>query len=98
MTQKEYILCAAVLYKGIVISGYRHADCALVLKELLTDHIGFVDTPERKDQGFLTSHNRFVDRREAFKIAKANNQIWHKMHDDADDIELTSEDLYYNEI
>ncbi len=97
MAQKEFILCAAVTYKGVIISGYRHSDCADVLKDLLSEHLGFVDTPERKDQGFLTSHNRFVDRKEAFKIAKANNQIWHKMHDDVDGIELTSEDLYYHE-
>ncbi len=98
MAQKEFILCAAVNYKGIIVSGYRHGDCADVLKDLLSEHIGFVDTPERKDQGFLTSHNRFVDRKEAFVIAKANNQIWHKLHDGVEEGQLTSEDLYYNEI
>jgi hypothetical protein len=33
------------------------------------------ESEHRKHQGFLTSEDRYVDRREAWKIAKENNQI-----------------------
>ncbi len=43
----------------------------------------------------MTSKGRYVDRIEAFKIAKERNQIFHTMYDDdATERILTSEDLY----
>lgn len=44
------------------------------------------------EQGFLTSKDRFVDRKEALKIAKKRNQIIRKH---GTDNELFSEDLFY---
>ena len=67
----EFILCAALNYNGTIISAARHSDCYAIIKELFTDPV----LPEREHQGFLTSKNRFVDRKEAWKIAKTNNQI-----------------------
>lgn len=89
---KEFILCASIDYNGTIISGRRHHDCYRILKELLGD----VETPDRDKQGFLTSNNRHVSRKEAFIIARDNNQIFHNIHDGKEDVELTSEDLYYN--
>ena len=89
--RKEFILCAAINYHGTIISGFRHADCYSLLKSLLPQ---ISEEPERKDQGFLTSQNRFVDRKEAFQIAKEQKQIIHHLFDDVDDNLLTSEDLY----
>jgi len=62
---KEYILCSAINYKIGVLNitkiGFRHSDCA---------------KPEYPfTEGFLTSKNRFVDRKEAWNIAKEVNQI-----------------------
>ena len=103
MEQKEFIICSAVHFKngaksnvtgvenGTVIFGKRHNDCNNVLRGLLGD---FVAIPEREQQGFLTSNNRYVSRSEAFKIAKSNNQIIHKMFDNDNEGSLTSEDLY----
>jgi hypothetical protein len=94
---KEFILCAAINHQGIIISGHRHADCHKVLNDLLKKYNIIVSEdklPQRKDQGFLTSFNRFVSRKEAFKIAKENNQIIHHMFDDDNEGSLTSEDLY----
>lgn len=110
--QKEYILCAAIHYSdyknddpefinsqprnisaGIVISGHRHHNC-------IATWFALTKIPTRKpehQQGFLTSLNRFVDRKEAFLIAKNNGQLLSpNLHDQgnaAGNI-LTSEDLY----
>lgn len=91
--QKEYILCAAMLYKDIVVPGRRHGDCIKLIESL----IGPVKTefiPKRENQGFLTSHNRYVTRAEAFIIAKDNNQIYHSVHGNDTTGQLISEDLY----
>jgi|TARA_R110000851_G_scaffold112921_4_gene237324 hypothetical protein len=72
--EKEYILCAAIDYGGVIVSGYRHGDCYEVL-EALVGKIEESELPDRNKQGFLTSQNRYVGREEAWVIAKANNQI-----------------------
>jgi len=91
--QKEFIICAAVMYKGNMITGYRHGDCINVIK-LLVEDLNEEDIPDRKDQGFLTSKNRYVSRNEAFKIAQENKQIWHSLHEGVEENQLVSEDLY----
>jgi hypothetical protein len=77
----ESILCAAIWLKsasvyphqpiniphGLVYCGYRH--CSILQQISRIDRISLGIT-----QGFLTSHNRFVDRKEAYHIA-LNNQI-----------------------
>ena len=89
------ILCAAVNYNGTIICGYRHSDCYEVLKKLLglttSDEL-----PGREHQGFLTSDNRFVDRKEAWYIAKENNQIKFGLiaSENNEDSILISENLY----
>jgi hypothetical protein len=93
MARKEFILCASVMFNNRVVSARRHKDCYKLLEGLLGIDINI----SRKDQGFLTSNGRHVDRKEGFKIAKDNDQIWHKMHDDREEGELTSEDLYWDE-
>lgn len=102
---KEFILCSAIHFEngaeptvhgitsGVIVCGRRHGDCYAVLKGIMGD-VDISKLPERDSQGFLTSKNRYVSRVEAFKIAKANNQIIHKMFDDDDEGILTSEDLY----
>jgi hypothetical protein len=105
----EYITCAAIWYKdlptqtypprnvekGIVICGHRHSNCIDTMKSLSnlrTVKFG-PDSVGETVQGFMTSHNRFVDRQEALKIAKLSNQV------DVENlgnpmIGLFSEDLY----
>jgi len=58
--------------KGIVFCGWRHGNCLYQMVALtgLTDY-----EAGRGKQGFLTSDNRFVDRKEAGQIAYASNQI-----------------------
>jgi hypothetical protein len=90
-TEKEYILCAAILYGDTIISGYRHGDCYKVLNKL-----NVIDQPGRESQGFLTSLNRYVDRKEAWKIAKENKQIKFGLEasENGEESILISENLY----
>lgn len=75
------IMSAALKQGSKVYSGKTHADCfRQEPKGVLRD----------AKQGFVTSTNKFVDRKTALKIAKHYNQIKHKhMPED----ELLSEDI-----
>lgn len=86
---------------GLVFAGWRHADCFTLLDAwfvLLDEHERIrIDAihPHQlmgSRQGFLTSCGRFVDRREAWKVAVSAGQV-----EDVENPErgiLTSEDLY----
>jgi len=83
---EEYILCAAIWYDdgvfyehqpfniktGFVICGHRHHNCFMTAYILNKDKKlqGYNEI-----QGFVTNTNNFVDRAEAFRIAKAADQI-----------------------
>lgn len=87
--KSEFILCAGTKIDGKIFYGFRHGDC-----KHLAEQCGIIVTNDNYEDGFLTSMKRFVNRKEAFKIAKNNNQIWHNLFDDVDENILTSEDLY----
>lgn len=70
--------------RGLVFCGYRHYHCLytmVAVTGLATHQAG------EHIQGFLTSHNRFVDRKEGGQIHRANG---HQTQLD----DLFSEDLY----
>ena len=74
------------IVSGFVLSGHRHCNCIanlVVFNKRMSDY-------KIKTQGFLTSDNRFVDRKEAMIIAKRENQLINKTNSDT----LFSEDLY----
>lgn len=97
----ERILCAAIWWddgivrshmpknidSGIVACGWRHHNCFAIASWGFPnrDYLQLEDI-----QGFLTNHDRFVDRKEAFIIAQRAGQI--------DPVELTKfphrEELY----
>lgn len=85
MKTEEYILCAAIRLKfsRVLICGHRHGDCYATL-----EHLNKKVNLTFSRQGFLTSRNRFVNRKEAAKIAFKAKQIQKET-----DI-LISEDLY----
>jgi hypothetical protein len=101
-TPEPYVLCAAVyfpdgkmhadqprnIHKGFVIAGRRHSNCYQVL-EMLGINIGQCD---RGNEGFLTSHNRFINREEAALLAKKRGQIILIKYTPET---LISENLYY---
>jgi hypothetical protein len=74
--------------KGIVFSGWRHGNCMyqMVAIYALRDF-----EAGESIQGFLTSKNRFVDRKEGAKIALACKQIKKLQFSKTD---LYSEDIY----
>jgi hypothetical protein len=92
---KEFIICAAIRIddSGKVYYGHRHNHC---LEALCGELSWFMNRQEvsgiKKTQGFITSQNRFVDRKEGLVIALANDQVLGKKEIRGD--ELYSEDLY----
>lgn len=92
--EREFILCAALNHKGNIICGHRHSDCYATLKDVVK--VNDEDMPQRENQGFITSLNRYVDRKEGWKIAKENNQIqWGlEASENGEDSQLISENLY----
>jgi len=104
----EFIICAASHYDdgivyphqpknvqtGIIIAGRRHHNCINTCQLLMGDKFN-ANKMNRASQGFLTSHDRFLNRKEAFKMALANNQIIHNFYDKTNQSQiLVSEDLY----
>lgn len=93
-----YILCAAIhfddesvhphqpknIMSGFVISGRRHHNVFITLKCLGIDRLLIGDSI----QGFITSDDRFVNRKEAAQIAFDAGQIKEMKNS------LFSEDLY----
>jgi hypothetical protein len=88
---EEKILCAAVKYNNHAVPGRRHNDCYMTL-HLLTGE-ALENLPGREAQGFLTTIGRYVSRKEAYQIARANNQLRMPHVDGCMEL-LTSEDLY----
>ena len=97
MKKVEYLLCAALWYNddkkyehqpnniesGVVFCGRRHHNCFILLS------LAFPDKNKKEvSQGFLTSFDRYVDRKEGAEIALKSGQII-----DATNC-LFSEDLY----
>ena len=90
---------------GFVICGRRHHNCYQTIKSLtnqtpnekIGDIINSMSVEDhRKHQGFITSLDRYVDRKEGWKIAIANNQVQFgkDCSENGDDSILISENLY----
>lgn len=91
---KEFIICAALQVEetGKIYYGHRHSYCI----EAASGELSWTRSRQevsrlKQTQGFITSTNRFVDREEAWKIAKENNQI---IQQSGGEGILYSEDLY----
>jgi hypothetical protein len=86
----ERIVAAAIFYNGVVYSvpaPGRHHDLIRIMKvQGLPDQL-----LDLRNQGFLTSMGRFVDRYEAAKIARAAGQI---IREPTPPDMLTSEDVW----
>lgn len=69
LASAEVCICAAIrLPDGKIFRGHRHHDCIAVAR-LCTD--GDWHPSNTRDQGFITSHNRYVDREEGLRLQKA---------------------------
>lgn len=86
---------------GFVICGRRHHNCYQTITDLKGDvntyfkSLNISEDDYRQHQGFITSFDRYVNRKEGFKIAKEQKQFCHNLHDDEADNILCSEDLYF---
>ena len=88
--REEYIICAAVWFDdgierahqpiniktGLVVCGRRHHNCFMTMGTLVglvkdRNEIGL----QEKEQGFVTSFDRFVTREEAAEIALKQDQF-----------------------
>ena len=104
MFKDEYIICSAIHFQdgetyvhqpkniksGLVVAGMRHHNVFTTIK-YITTNCGVEDSPLkgcRKVQGFLTSKNIFLDRKEGMKLARETGQT------DSTKDELFSEDIY----
>lgn len=98
MRNQEYILCAAIWWndgkiydhqpknieEGFVVCGRRHHNCFMTVYIVRGKKFKSIDG-YKEVQGFLTNTDRFVDRKEAYKI----------VYPDAITVQdLYSEDLY----
>ena len=100
----ERIICAAIWFKdgikrelmpknidkGIVVCGWRHGNCNIILNAIFPKRDYLIKNKDGKTtiQGFLTSDNRFLNRYDAGKIAFEAGQT-SKLID-----YLFSEDIY----
>jgi hypothetical protein len=95
---KKYHFQPVNINSGIVVSGLRHPHCKVILMAWLypdwqndTLQENIKNEVNRKEvQGFITSKQRFVDRREALTIAILAQQITEAKYGN----QLYSEDLY----
>ncbi len=96
-TGVAYLHQPANIPTGYVICGRRHHNCFAV-KMAVMDETNTFGLVERVDlackpemvQGFLTNTDRFVDRKEAFLIAKSAGQLLREKKN----VTLFSEDIY----
>lgn len=92
-----YMFQPVNIKSGIVVSGLRHPHCKTILRSWLypnwqTDSLQDqlkIEINSKEVQGFITSSQRFVDRKEAAKIfVSGGNKLKYSTND------LYSEDLY----
>lgn len=88
----EKIVCAAHQLDGVVVCCIRHFDdVAFAVFALYEKPIDW----KYSEQGFVTNKGRFVDRKEAWRIATRNGQIVRRVGgDEKDGGTLYSENLY----
>lgn len=71
---------------GLMVTGLRHHDCIFIANNIVPN----VNKKYKYTQGFLTSKNRFVDRKEAYTIAvQAGQTVYNDKRK-----ELFSEHIY----
>lgn len=84
------IVCAANKFEnGPLLVGARHFDQHMCVQ---AEYMG-IKGYEPHEQGFVDQYGRFYDRKAAWKIALANNQIIRRCGGDEDGT-LWSENLY----
>lgn len=94
---KELCICAAVKWKDKIWFGHRHSNALIAMNDEISYELlrkQFLEEKEKPIQGFITTKNRFVDRKEAYKIQIAAGVKSKLKHLPYLGQELYSEDLY----
>lgn len=86
----EIIICAAININWVIIVWKRHWNCFSSLSGIYAESS---DVPRNITHWFRTNRFRFINRKEAFNLAKENWQL-KKEERDRKDKDLYSEDLY----
>lgn len=73
--KKEIVICSAIRWKGQVWRGHRHGDVMSVMREELSWNMTRKQITKEclgmyKEQGFVTSKNRYVTREEGLALQK----------------------------
>ena len=70
----NWIICAAIRYKGEVFRGHRHNHCYPIM-HYVVKYRG--DTVDKKlvEDGFINSNNEFVDRKTGAETIAVNGQL-----------------------
>lgn len=90
--EKEIVICSAIyLIEGLIIRGHRHSDCYRNLEIRSGRRIS--NHGKEIIEGFITSKNRFVDRKEA-RLIQEEAGIKSVSKDGYHGDILFSEDLY----
>lgn len=94
----ERIVCAANYYQAdnVILCGIRHGSVDMYsMYDFSANGYNVCLHNKHMRQGFMTSKGRFVDRKEAWKIAVDQKQIVRRVGgDDSDGGTLYSENLY----
>lgn len=94
LSDPEICICAAVrMPDGYIVRGHRHADCLATAAKIPGYTVTGSHHPHGEDQGFVTSKNRYVNRREAMQLQLDAN-IDSVSRDGYCGWDLFSEDLY----
>jgi hypothetical protein len=88
MSEKVTIAIASIRHKGKIYTGWRHC---FIGQQMVRDGVCTPPFPSGKDQAFLTSEGKWVDRKEALKIAREAGQVIRKCGDPNN---LYSEELW----
>lgn len=89
---KRIVVCAANKYGPHVFTGIRHF-CPVMRQNMAGWGITALKLKHKEIQGFVDQHGVFMDRKEAYEVAKAAGQInLHRPKNPGD--WLCSEDLY----
>lgn len=93
--EKEIVICAAIrMHDGYIVRGHRHMDCIRTARGI-PRYKELDYAVHGEDQGFVTSLNRYVDRKEGLKLQKdAGIPSAARAHGDDYRTQLYSEDLY----
>lgn len=84
---KEICICAAIKTGNEIIRGHRHCDCFVTMQRMN------IERGKGEIQGFITSKNRFVNRREAFNLQIEAGVLSADPNGYGENV-LLSEDLY----